>query len=268
MTKAVMTIHGFMTVKEDFGRLYDYLDCYDEVLAVEVPGHNGDSKLDEFNVEDTLSTVLSCYDKLRAKHDEVDVVGFSMGGALTTWLCSQRDVHRAVLLSPANKYLNFLMPIEKVKFYNRHGLKRLLDRSQESLSEKGYEIKKVFTSYFENVATTIKLVADNVHEQKLLTPRVYSVFRNIIKQCNSMVEGHSPIQTPTLVLWGKLDELVPHKSVKYVLEHFANAENIIYEDIGHAMLYTNRDNTLIRDIMTFLTEGKFCTEIPPRVQQS
>ena len=250
-----MTIHGFLTVKEDFGKLYDHFECYDEVLAVEIPGHNGDSTLDEFNVDDTLKTVLSAYDKLRAAHDQVDVVGFSMGGALTTWLCSQRDVHRAVLLAPANKYINFLMPLETIKFYGEHGLKPLLDNeSEESIVEKGYEIKKVFTSYFENVATSINILRGNVNKDRMLTPRVYNVFRKIIKSCNKLVESNKPLQTPILVLWGRLDELVPHKSVKYVLEHFVNAQNKIYEDIGHAMLYTNHADLLIKDIIDFLSE--------------
>ena len=265
MSKAVMTIHGFMTVKEDFGRLYDHLDCYDEVLAVEIPGHNGKAKMDEFNVEDTMNTVLSCYDKLRSKHDQVDVVGFSMGGALTTWLCGQRDVHRAVVLAPANKYLNFFMPLETVKFYNEHGLKPLLDKkSEHTLAEKQYEIKKVFTTYFENVVASVKLLAGNVHEDKVITPRIYNVFRKIIKQCNKIVEEHTPIQTPLLVLWGKLDELVPHKSVQYVLDHFVNSEFKIYDDLGHAMLYTNHDDLLITDTMKFLTEGAFCKTVSHR----
>ena len=260
-----MTIHGFMTVKEDFGKLYDHLDCYDEVLAVEIPGHNGEANLDDFTVEATLETVLSAYDTLRAKHDEVDVVGFSMGGALTTWVCAQRDVHKAVLLAPANKYFNFLMPIETIKFYGEHGIKPYFDKnSDESLSEKSYEIKKFFTSYFENIATSIRVLADNVHEEKLLTPRVYNVFRKLIKTCNKLVDQHSPVETPTLVLWGRLDELVPHKSVKYVLQHFVKAQNKIYEDIGHAMLYTNRDELIIEDILSFLTDGELSTEIAHR----
>ena len=262
MSKAVMTIHGFLTVKEDFGRLYDYLDCYDEVLAVEIPGHNGDAKLDEFTVEDTLLTVLSTYDKLRAKHDQVDVVGFSMGGALATWLCGQRDVHRAVLLAPANKYWNFLMPIEKIKFYGEHGLKPyLVKNSGESLSEKTYEVKKVFTDYYENVATSLKVFLG--YDSKI-TPRVYNVFRNLIKQCNKIVEGRSPISTPTLVLWGKLDELVPHKSVMYIMQHFSNATNKIYDDIGHAMLYTNHDDIIIKDVISYLTDGEHDVEVTHR----
>ena len=247
-----MTIHGFTTVKEDFGRLYDYLGSYDEVLAVEIPGHNGESKLDEFTVDATMQTVLSCYDTLCAKHDQVDVVGFSMGGALTTWLCAQRDVRKAVLLSPANKYLNFLLPVEKLKFYGEQGVKPWLTKSNESLMEKSYTVSKVFTEYFENVATSLKIVKDNFANDRMITPRIYNVFRKVIKLCNAMVEEHSPVETETLVLWGKLDELVPHKSVKYVLKHFVNAESKIYDDIGHAMLYTNHDGAIIKDILDFL----------------
>ena len=253
MSKAVMTIHGFMTVKEDFGKLYDHLDCYDETLAVEIPGHNGSASFDEFTVEDTLYTVLSAYDKLREKHDQVDVVGFSMGGALATWLCGQRDVHRAVLLAPANKYLNFLMPIDSLKFYGEQGIKPLFDKENtNSLKEKRYGIKQVFTEYFENVKTSLNIVVSNFNNDRIITPRIYNVFRKLIKLCNKMVESHSPLQTETLVLWGQLDELVPHKSIKYVLQHFVKATNKVYQDIGHAMLYTNRDEIIIKDIMDFL----------------
>ena len=247
-----MTIHGFMTVKEDFGKLYDRLDSYDEVLAVEIPGHNGEVDFDKFTVDATLQTVLAAYDTLRSKHDRVDVVGFSMGGALATWLCAQRDVTKAVLLAPANKYLNFLMPLETIKFYNERGIKPLLKKSNESLMEKSYTVSKVFTEYFENVATSLKIVVGNLGNDRIITPRIYSVFRKLIKTCNTLVEQHSPVETPILVLWGKLDELVPHKAVQYVLDHFSNAQSNIYEDIGHAMLYTNHDELIIKDILGFL----------------
>lgn len=249
-----MTIHGFMTVKEDFGKLYDHLDCYDEVLAVEIPGHNGEPDFDKFTIDATLQTVLSAYDTLRARHDEVDVVGFSMGGALTTWICAQRDVHKAVLLAPANKYFNFLMPVETIKFYNESGIKPLLKKSNASLMEKTYTVSKVFTEYFQNVVTSVKIVVGNLGSDRIITPHIYNVFRNLIKTCNKMVDQHSPVQTDMLVLWGKLDELVPQKSVNYVLEHFANAQSKIYEDIGHAMLYTNHDEIIIKDILGFLNK--------------
>ena len=256
-----MTIHGFLTVVEDFGRLYDYLDCYDEVVKVEIPGHNGEVDFDKFTVESTQEAVLSAYDRLRAKHDQVDVVGFSMGGGLATWLAAERDVHKAVLLSPANKHINFMMPYETVKFYGSVRL-RAFQEAEGSLKEKHAAVKEIFQPYSENIATANKIAFERTF--KYMNTRTYGVFRKLMTLSNHKVEECAPIQTPTLILWGKLDELVPYRSIKFVLKHFPNAECNIYPDIGHSMLYTNRDNLLIKDIMDFLTDGSFDKEVPYR----
>lgn len=252
MTKALMTIHGFLTSTKDFGRLYDCLDSYDEVKAVKVPGHDDEKpNYAQFTVDSTFKTVLNAYDELRKSHDQVDVVGYSMGGALTTWLCSVRDVHRAVLVAPANKYINLRRPIDAGVFYSEFGRKTYREQNGK-LSEKLDATKTAYAPYRENFVTSFKLIWGNAISG--FTPHTYSVFSKLMKKCNTVVETLSPLQTPTLVMWGKLDELVPYKSVKFVLKHFANAQEIVYPDIGHAMLYTNFDNLLIKDILDFLSE--------------
>lgn len=262
MTKAVMTIHGFLTSTTDFGRLYDYLDYYSEVKAVEIPGHNGEKpNFSQFSVDGTFKTVLNAYDELRAKHDQVDVVGFSMGGALTTWLCSVRDVHRAVLIAPANKYINWRMPFDAGLFYGIFGLNTYRNQTGK-ISEKLDATEVAYAPYRENIATSAKLIFD--HAVTGFNPHTYSVFSKLMKKCNTVVETMSPLPTPTLVMWGKLDELVPYRSVKFVVNHFANVKEIVYPDIGHAMLYTNFDNVLIRDILKFLSDGEVKIDVPPR----
>ena len=261
MSKALMTIHGFLTVVEDFGRLYDYLDCYDEVVKVEIPGHNGEVDFTKFTVESTHEAVLSAFDRLKEKYDQVDVVGFSMGGALATWLSAIRDVHKAVLLAPSNKFINVMMPYQVIKCYSGVRL-HAFHSTKGSLKEKRAAVKKAFTPYRENIAITNKIAAERTF--KYTKPSTFSVFRKLMKAANVKVQENSPIQTPTLVLWGKLDELVPYRSIKFVLKHFPNAECNVYHDIGHSMLYTNRDNLLIADIMNFLTDGEFDQVVPYR----
>ena len=117
MSRAVMTIHGFLTDTKDFGRLYDYLDFYDEVKPCEIPGHNGKLDFTKFTVESTLVEVTGCFDRLKREHDEVDVVGFSMGGALASYLAVTRKVNRCVLMAPANKYLNPRFVFDAMKYY-------------------------------------------------------------------------------------------------------------------------------------------------------
>ena len=246
-----MTIHGFLTVKEDFGRLYDYLDCYDEVLAVELPGHNGEVDFDKFTVDSTKQAVLSAYDDLRARHDEVDVVGFSMGGALTTWLSAERDVHRAAMVAPANRYVNAMMPFEALKFYGGVRLGTFF-KTKGSIKDKRKAVKETFAPYSQNIATSNKIAKERTF--KYMNFHTFGVFRDLIRMSNRSVEEHSPVNTPSLVLWGKLDELVPERAMLFVQKHFPNVQCVVYPDVGHAILASHRDGDAIAEIMKFLTE--------------
>ena len=262
MKKAVMTIHGFLTVTEDFGRLYDYLDSYDEVKAVEIPGHNGEKPdFSAFTPEATFAAVLDAYDELKSRNDSVDVVGFSMGGALATWLASVRPVNRLALISPANKYLNAALPFSAGKFASDLS-KTVFHATEGKLKDKLDATNKAFAPYVENLRATGKVAKERT--LRYMNPRTYSAFSKIVKSSNVVLETVSPNNTPTLILWGKLDELVPYKSVKYLTGHFPKAQVKIYPDVGHAMLYTNLDDVIIRDVVEFLTEGKVSPDVPKR----
>ena len=60
------------------------------------------------------------------------------------------------------------------------------------------------------------------------------------------------MNTPALILWGELDELVPNSSITHVQKYFTNYKTITYKDVGHAMLMTNRGPALSKDIVDFL----------------
>ena len=257
-----MTIHGFLTVTEDFGRLYDYLDCYDEVKAVEVPGHNGNKPdFSQFTADATFRAVLEVYDELRKGHDSVDVVGFSMGGALATWLASVREVNKLVLVSPANKYINASLPVAFGKFVGELGL-RSFREAEGKLKDRMNAANKAFEPYLENIQTANKVAKERT--LRYMNPRTFSTFSKIVKNCNVVMETTSPHANSTLILWGKLDELVPYRSVKYLLQHFQQATVKIYPDVGHAMLYTNFDDVIIHDILEFLTDGELDLSVPKR----
>ena len=108
-----MTIHGFLTTTDDFGRLNQYLDHYDEIAVVQIPGHNGKTNFSLFTMQSTINTVLSTFDTLAKKHDQVDVIGFSMGGACAARMSVERKdaIKKLVLMSPAGdmyEILNFV----------------------------------------------------------------------------------------------------------------------------------------------------------------
>lgn len=252
MSKAVMTVHGFLTDIKDFGRLYDYLDFYDEVVPYKVPGHNDGESFDKFTVDATVRGMLQCFDKLAAKHDTVDVVGFSMGGALTTYIAARRPVNKAVMISPSNKYFNLTSPLAMIRFYLRYIVKSLKTRTDDS--------RKELRNYLQNTAVSAGIAIKRIFPSVDLY--TFNVFADLMELCDKVVAECSPVTTKSLLLWGELDELVPPASVEFVESNFSNLTKVILPDVGHGMLYTNRDNVIIEHIVDFLSDGKVVANVP------
>ena len=262
MTKALMTIHGFLTDVNDFGRLYDYALDYDEIVPFVVPGHAGKGDFSKFTVDATIKALLSCYDDLAKRHKQIDVAGFSMGGALATYLCTKRDVHKVVLLAPANKYFNVTSGFSAIRFYLNF-LRKVSKTTKGKLPERYDAIMKAIAEHKANVDASAAILINRFLPN--LTLHTFGVFVNLISMINKTVEASKTIATPAYVLWGKLDELVPRSSVDYVCKFFSDCQTKIYEDIGHTMLYTNRDDVIIKDVLCFLSDGQVDVEIPSRL---
>lgn len=265
MTKALMTIHGFLSDIHDFGRLYEHLGMYDKVIACKIPGHNDKLDFRKFTVENTLKAILHCYDELAKDYDQIDVVGFSMGGALTTYLCTQRNVHKAVLVAPANKYINLDSPLSTLKFYLRF-VGDTYTKTIGSLKDRIASMQKALSPYVDNTIASSNAALRNFFPN--LNMYTFTTFSNIIKTVNVQVEAHSPIDTPLLVIWGQLDELVPQTSLDYIAKNFVNMQTIIYPDVGHMLMQSSRDCDFIRETLKFLTDGKVDRPIPPRTDKS
>lgn len=261
MSRAVMTIHGFLTDTKDFGRLYEYLDFYDEVVPCEVPGHNGETDFSKFTVESTLVEVTGCFDRLKSKYDEVDVIGFSMGGALASYLAITRNVRKCILMSPANKYLNPRFVFDAMKYYIE--LQRTTYKSaQGKLHQKVSAVKESMRPYQRNMSACLKLEFDRILPN--LNAHTYRVFRKLIEKINKTIDVSPNAQMPTLIVRGDLDELVPQSSVDYLVKHFDNCKTECFKDIGHGMLFTNRDNVIIPKLVEFLSDGGIIPDVPFR----
>ena len=72
------------------------------------PGHGekGIYDYNNFNSKDTFKCVLDAFDYLKKNYEDIDVLGYSMGGALATYLSSVRKFNKLILLAPANHYFN------------------------------------------------------------------------------------------------------------------------------------------------------------------
>lgn len=112
--RKLLIIHGYTSNKSSMLIINDALtSLYDEVIAIDLPGH-GDNKL-KFNLKNTLSYCLNCYDFI-ARKAIVDICGHSLGGMIAAYIASIRNVNKLVMLAPS---FQILFDIKALKPNNR-----------------------------------------------------------------------------------------------------------------------------------------------------
>ena len=250
MKRAVVLYHGFITDDTDFGELYEHIEnVYDKVVRCIFPGHGKNPNYKQFTVEETFKVALEVFDSTKAEYDVVDLIGFSMGGAMATYVANNREAGKLVLLAPANKYLNPRLPFTAAKFWFEK-IKTAVTNitSIESFRE---SVHNEMAVYIENekisLETAFKRIIPNY------TFKTVSVFNKIIKQCN---DGLVSLDNEMLIIWGKLDQLVPMESGEWLYSIGKSEQKtfLVLEDISHLMLISKNSEQIIEQIMKFLEE--------------
>ena len=103
--KALICLHGLLSTKNDYNEIKNALkEEYDTIACYDLPGHGYNT--DKFNTSNIQQFLINLYDSLAVKHDQIDVIGYSMGGVMACYLQSVRKVDKLVLLAPSYRYLN------------------------------------------------------------------------------------------------------------------------------------------------------------------
>ena len=236
MKKIVILIHGYLTDQHDFNQLEKkLLPYYDYVVILDLPGHGFDHSMKDFKVDATLDYVDKEVE-FYLKMGDVDLIGYSLGGALVRYLCVKyKKINKAVLLAPASKYLNFSCLNRRMKYYFSGKTKE-----EKSINRKILKGNDEITRY---IAKTQFF--------KNIRPSNIKVFRRLIKKTNSQ-KGDNP--TSTLIIYGKLDELVPKKSAIYCFNNCINQskELVLIDGVGHVLLKGVKGKEIEEKIIKFL----------------
>lgn len=147
--KALIVFHGLCESKKQmFNILSKISRYYDTVICDDMPGH-GNNTL-EFNKENTLKYVIFQYDKVK-NYDEIDVLGYSIGGVLAVFLQQIRKIDNLYLLTPALYYI-FLGNLKFFKYKDKSKSKTNTTKSNKLI----YFIEFVkITNYVRNEVNTI-----------------------------------------------------------------------------------------------------------------
>ena len=251
MEKAILLIHGFLSDMTDFDVLIPHLETrYDLVHRIVLPGHGpeNDYNYDKFNKEDTFKHLTKTFDDLHRRYKEIDVMGFSMGGALASCLSSFRNFNKLILLAPANKYFNPKALITTTEFSARN-----FSSLEKAILKKEPKEQEAYKNLLKAVASDSTTGFGFVLRKYLRSYiwKAYKEFKDIVLNCNKdLVE----IKNPVLICWGKLDQLVPKQSVEFLYSICTNPNRQlkIYEGITHLMLMSQNYEPILQDILEFI----------------
>ena len=241
--RAIILLHGYATNIDDLIVLKEELrKNYSYVCLQNLPGH-GEEDIKKFNAIDTMIYVRDLCKKVFDKFEHVDIIGFSMGGAIATYLATIFEFEHVILLSPANKYLNFNIGPSRVSLFLEYLASRY-DKKDAAQAE-----KDKFDIVLKNDKKSLKLALN----QLLPNYTIHSLkeFKEIIDYCNAHIKG-KVCNTKTCLIWGEMDQLVPQKVIKYLRPIFPKMEEHILKDMSHLMLHSDNYEEVTKIIYEFL----------------
>lgn len=243
MSKAILLLHGFATDKTDFDAVLENLKAiYDYVECPNLPGHDKKG-LKGFTKIKTIEFIEKEITKLEKKYDIVDILGFSMGGALASYLASRFKVRKLILLAPANAYINTKYPIERIKKFLEYIDAKWNNKKDGTIEEHKILLKDDSDAF----GVTKKYILPNYNLRSI------KQFIDIIKYCK---QNTKKIDSETLVILGDIDQLVPDKTVAILSKYCKNMNVIKFKNLSHMMLRSKKAKMVVKTIIDFIKEDK------------
>lgn len=249
MSRALITIHGYLTDVNDFGVLYDKVGFYDGVFKYVIPGHDQDGNVKDFVKKDVLSDLLSYFDNVASSYDQVDVAGYSLGGALACILATERNVNKLVLLSPALKIFNLKSSSAQRKL-GRNLYNEYLLKATGSNAERKRYARTQSKQYLNRYKVVAREWIRNTFPKVTLCN-----FCKLVRLSNLSVKrlkSHGKLAVPTLLVWGNCDQFVPYRAVQTARKYFADLQVFTQYQLDHSLLRSSYNGFVADEIVHFV----------------
>lgn len=235
-SKAILMIHGYIGSPTDYGRLPEMLHKLGYTASVPLlPGHGRDPReFSKITSQELIDFVSAEYKKLEQNHDEVIVIGFSLGGALATLLANQHPFKRLVLLAPyyeiahqwyyifsAETYSNTFSPyvpyVYRPKLFKQINDRTSIDKiiDYDFISTKGSQAVIELGKEARNSAKNIKARTLVIHSRKDKATD-YKVSKEIVGKLNLLEKFVSLERSNHMILWDYESELVEKEIIQFL----------------------------------------------------
>jgi carboxylesterase len=222
----VLLLHGFTGTPRDLAGLAEHLRAGGMTVSVpRLPGH-GTNGMDflQTGMRDWLRAAVDAWMDLRARCRLVHLVGHSMGAVIAVLLAERFRVPRLVLLAPAFRFTNSLLPWSGLIGLFAPRIKWQVTAQQEPTDKEYAALSREYWSwrYPRQAASYLRLR------------------RIAVRRLSRVTAG-------TLIIAGKLDRNVPVQVIPFLEKRMraASTRHLVYENASH-LLFTGPDAEAIR----------------------
>jgi carboxylesterase len=222
-----LCLHGFTGGPFELEPLVDYLKEHTtwKISSPTLPGHENPKEFYKVPYLNWVRTAESAYFKLKETCETIYVIGFSMGGVIAGYLASKYKIDKLVLLSPAAYYIS-----------PKHMLQDVLEI-----------VKAVFTGKI----TDHELWQRYKRKLKATPLGMTTEFRRLVRKLRPYFKN---IKTPTLILHGEKDGVVPKRSAEFIHKTIQSEEKHLHFLKGskHIVCHDVDQDELIKIVGDFL----------------
>lgn len=236
---AALLVHGFVASRTDFNDLGAILqETGLTVRMMRLPGH-ATFPVDHANTtnDQFLDAVRREYLALKIHHPKVALIGFSMGGALSTLIASEEKVDRLVLIAPYYGVTHrwyYILPAEAWNTLSSWAIPYVMKNrvftcvNREEAKDKLYAYRVISTKGAGELIRLGKLARDP--------------------------ERLGRVRCPVLMLHSRGDRAASPKRAEQAFEALGSADKRVkwYQESNHHLLWDHEMEDVKREIVSFL----------------
>lgn len=225
----IVLVHGFVASSYTFHPIMSLLAQHFSVIAIDLPGFGRSEKSTTFHYtyENYANLIITLLDHFNLEH--VHIAGHSMGGQIALYTARQHS-----------KRIGKLVLINSSAYWGRvYKWARMATYLPFShLAVKRVVLKNDVESTLKNVLYDPSLITEELiqeYSKPLQEKKFYKALGRFIRQREGDLTRDEllKIHTPTLLIWGKDDTVVPLVAGKQLKNDLPHATLICYEKAGH-----------------------------------
>ncbi|QFT90388.1 2-hydroxy-6-oxo-6-(2'-aminophenyl)hexa-2,4-dienoic acid hydrolase [Bacillus sp. THAF10] len=244
----LVLIHGFLSSSFSFRRLIPLLTKEYTVLAVDLPpfGKSEKSKSFVYSYENLARVVLELLAKLSI--EKTVLIGHSMGGQICLNMSKQKPevVDKVVLLCSSGYLKRLNRPLifsSRIPYFYLY-LKFWLVRQGP--------IKNLLNVVYDHNLIDDEMIAG--YTEPFYDDQIFHALTRMIRDREGDLASEilKKIETPSLLIWGEEDKVVPVEIGRRLHGDLPNSQLITYKNTGH-LLPEEKPEHVHENIMKFLT---------------